>query len=1095
MRAFIRRFFVLCAVCVFTLHLQAQFETGSIVGTIRDSSGAVLSGASVRVANLDTGIAVTRVTDENGNYEVVPVRVGHYSILVSKEGFADAKAENIGVVIASRQRVDLMLAVGAVQTSLVVHDVALQLETETSQRGQIVTQYETASLPLVGRNYSSLIGLTTGVRATSNGLTTASTNNLVREGSFNVNGQRSMFNNFLLDGMDNNAGGTSNQGFSNQIIDPAPDSVAQFQVVTNNQSAEYGRGSGATINVAFASGTNAFHGRVYEFLRNTDLNAIGYFKPAQGKPQFNRNQFGGNFGGPVLHNQLFFFMDYEGFRQVRKQNNTATLFTANERDGIFTSNMYDPYDGTLYTAGTSILSSSHISPLALQILSYLPATNASTSSYNYKAMSRSRDFLDKGDVRLDWTPDAVNSFFVRGSEKKENAIFYPLLGLPLDGGSDGRTRIMSQQVALGWTRTLGASRLLEARLGLSRTRAGKYSMSIGDTTFTIPGLPTDPTVAGGLPTTSFSGGWSQLGRLATNPQWQNPAILNPKINYAWSMGTHSLKTGYEYQRIWVSVQDTNPLYGAWGYQAGFSALAGGKTPTSESYVADFLWGAPAGYSLSSFFVGHINQSMHFAYIQDDWKVTPKLTLNLGMRYEYGTPYWEKDNLQSNFDPDTLTMKIASDDDKYLVPPDRNDFAPRIGFAYALNNATVVRGGYGVGFSHYDRPGSGNLLALNAPQALFVTVTQYPGTISGGSNATFRTMDDGFSTDALVFNQLTANVTYIPEHYGDSYVYSYFLSVQRSLMKNALIDVAYVGNHGLKLLEFANANQKNPANGWARPYPTWGDITIAMKDAYSHYDAFQVRYEQQAVAGLTLLNSFTWSHARDNAGAALESSTPSPQNYYDLAADYGQSDYNQPFVNTTALVYELPFGKGRKWLSGGGVVNTLLGGWQISAINQAASGYPFNLTYSPSTSVTVSSISASYRGANLYRPNRVSGQPLTKLVKSGNTVQYVNLSAVEIPSATAVDGVYPAPFGDMSRNPARSPAIDYTNISLNKTFPLPAERMKMEFRGELNNVFNHTNFSTPSTSMSGTAGSVATKGGGITTTFDPRIIQFGLKVLF
>ncbi len=269
----------------------AQYENGSVVGTVRDSSGAAVPDAKVTVTNRATGVVSTRQSDSGGEYEVPALRVGQYDVRIEKEGFAPATAANISVSVAARQRVDLSLSVGTASTVVEVSDVALKVETDESQRGQTITQQQTASLPLVSRNFSDLVGLAPGVRATANGIGTTSNTGLVREGSFNVNGQRSMFNNYLLDGMDNNAYGESNQGFSNEIMQTPPDSVAAFQVVTNNESAEYGRGSGATINVASAQGGNTLHGRVYEFIRNTDLNATGFFNPPGGrKPQFNRNQ-------------------------------------------------------------------------------------------------------------------------------------------------------------------------------------------------------------------------------------------------------------------------------------------------------------------------------------------------------------------------------------------------------------------------------------------------------------------------------------------------------------------------------------------------------------------------------------------------------------------------------------------------------------------------------------------------------------------------------------------------------------------------------------------------------------------------------------
>ena len=1091
----------------------AQYENGSIVGTVRDDSGAVVGKATITVTNIATGVVNTRTTNDDGGYEVPDLRVGQYNVSISKEGFKSVEAQNIAVTISGRQRIDLTLPVGEASTTVsVIAGISLQTESDTAQRGQIVTHQQVEGLPLVSRNYSDLIGLTTGAHQTANSLSSTSNTGLTREGSFNINGVRSIFNNFLLDGMDNNAYGESNQGFSNQIVQPAPDSVAQFQVVTNNENAEYGRGAGAVVNVAFGSGTNALHGRVYEFLRNTDLNAIGFFNPPGGvKPQYNRNQFGGNVNGPIIHDHLFYFLDYEGFRQERKQVSSATLPTNNQRAGIFATPIVDPYNpGQVFAPGTSILGSTDISPIAERIIGLLPANTSAASSNNFTTQQRSQNFSDKGDLRLDWTQNERNSYFLRVSDLKQNAIDFPIFGLPIDGNSNGYQRILDQQVALGYTRVVGANQLLDVRLGLSRTKAGKFSLSIGENPgFTFPGLPTDPTVAGGIPGIGITG-IAALGRQTTNPQFQNPSLLDPKINYSWVVGRHSLKAGYEYQHVWMAVQDTNPLYGGFTYAGGYTRPVGSTaSPTTDNYIADFLFGATSAYSLSSYFVAHLRNQSHFAYFQDDWHVTDKLTLNLGLRYEYGSPYVEQHNLQSNFDPatatnpNTLGIIPATDSNRGLIAPDKNDWAPRFGIAYALDPRTAIRGGFGISYAHYDRAGSGNILAINPPQALFVTVTQSPFTSTQANP--FIHLDQGFPSNTLTFNPVTDNVAYIDSNrYRDSYVESYYLDVQRTLAKNTLFDVAYVGNHGLKLLQFGNYNQKNPSLGFARPIPTYGDVTIALKEAYSHYDSLQVRYEQRMVAGLTLLNSFTWSHALDNGGESLSGNTPSLQDINNPAADYSQADFNQPIINTTSLVYDLPFGKGRRFMDRGGVLNQALGQWQISAINQAQSGQVYQVNYNPPTANQVSGIAATYRGANEYRPNRVAGVPLSTLNKkasTGTSLQYININTAANPNggataipASTINGVLQSPFGSIARNPGRGPAYNSLNLAFVKYFDTPLHGVKVNFRGELYNAFNHTNFTPPAGTIANT-GAAAQSGGTITSTFDPRIIQFGLKVLF
>jgi hypothetical protein len=1179
--------------CFFTCsYLQAQYENGSLVGTIRDTSGAAVSGAAVTITNNATAVTAKTTTNGDGDYELPSVHVGVYTISASAPGFTDAVANNITVSVGGRQRIDLSLKVGATETTVEVSDVALQLETETSERGQIITNYQSEALPLVTRNYSDLLGLMPGSRQAPTAATTSSINSLVRAGSYNVNGQRSMFNNFLLDGLDNNAYGESNQGFDNQIIAVPPDSVAQFQVVTDNESAEYGRSSGATINVASQSGTNRFHATAYEFIRNTALNAAGFFKPLTvgstgittpfKKPTFNRNQFGGNLGGPIVKDKLFFFLDYEGFRQVLKPLSVLTLPTQNELNGILVQPVKNPLTGATYAAGTAIPSSA-INPLSAQIISYfkqfsaaLPVSGLTTgtsptglASGDYAVQVPFTDNADKGDLRFDWQINASNSSFLRISDRKENGVNYPSIPIPLDGQTNGNIRILDQQIALGYTRLLGANKVLDVRLGLDRTKAGKYNLSIGNTAFNnIPGLPTsNAVVAGGLPSIGISGGFTGFGRQSTNPQWQNPALIDPKVNFTWVKGNHSLKFGYEYEHVWMAVNDNNPLYGSWTYGGGYSlctaatsptcatninGLSASTAPVSDTYWADFLFGTTNVYSLANYYVAHLTQNMHSLYAQDDWHVIPRLTLNLGLRWEYGSPYADLYNRISNFDPGTQTVLTTTPGavagngitpfsgggtyGKTLVNPDFTDFGPRVGFAYSIDPKTVIRGGFGMSYAHYTRAGSGDILGINAPQAQFASVSQIAPTttnhcstplpaqiipIGATTPSCYATANQGYPSGLVTsFNPATDNITYIPKNTKDSYVESYFISVQRTLAKNTLLDIAYVGNHGVKLQGFLNANQKNPAAGFARPYANWpSDITAAVNEFYSNFNSLQVKYEQQFVGGLTLLNTFTWGHSLDNASASLEGNTPSPQDGNNIRADYAQSDYNLPIANITSLVYELPFGRGRHFASSSnGLFNTIIGGWQVSAINTMQAGTPFNITYGPNGAQALSpQISATYRGANEYRPNYVPGQKVTqgRNNRAANTgyVNYINFNAFVLPPIKDAAGNVLSPFGNASRNPGRTPAFYQTDLALNKKFATPIESLKVEFRTEFYNLFNHTNLYLPGT-ISGTQGTTATTvgtggtlaagsiiggipngGGQVTSTFEPRILQFGLKVIY
>jgi len=1202
---------------VFGLSAHAQYEDGSLVGTIRDASGAPITGASVTVTNSATGISLQTHTNAAGDYNVPSLRVGVYKISASAGGFSDAVADNITVSVGGRQHIDLSLKVGSAQTTVEVSDVALQLESETSERGQTITNYESASLPLVSRNYSDLLGLIPGSRQAPTAATTSSISSLVRAGSYNVNGERSMFNNFLLDGLDNNAYGESNQGFDNQIIAVPPDSVAQFQVVTNNESAEYGRSSGATINVASQSGGNRVHATLYEFIRNTDLNAAGYFKPTLvggtgittpfKKPVFNRNQYGINVGGPIVKDKLFFFLDYEGFRQTLKPLSVLTLPTQNELNGILVVPVKNAVTGATYAANTAIPAAA-INPLSAQIITYfqqlsaaLPVSGLASSglaSNDYAVQVPFTDNADKGDLRFDYQNTASRSFFLRISDRKENGVNDPTIPIPLDGQTNGKIRILDQQIALGMTQLFGSNKVLDARLGLDRTKAGKYNLSIGNTAFNgIPGLPTSNTVvAGGLPSTGISG-FTGFGRQSTNPQWQDPALMDPKVNFTWVVGHHSLKFGYEYERVWMAVNDNNPLYGSWTYGGGYSVCPPGTTvagttnvcpaastlsgspsgtsAVSDTYWADFLFGTTSAYSLANYYEAHLTRNMHNLYAQDDWKALPNLTLNIGLRWEYASPYADLYNRISNWDPTSQTVftttpgAVAGNGitpvsqsgtyGKTLVNPDYTDFGPRLGFAYSADPKTVLRGGFGMSYAHYTRAGSGDILGINAPQAQFASVTQIAPTsadscktlfgptlpaqiITPGTTtpSCFATADQGYPSGLVTsFNSATDNITYIPKNSKDAYVESYFISLQRTLFKNSLVDVAYVGNHGLHLEGFVNANQKNPSLAFARPYANWpSDITEALNEFYSNFNSLQVKYEQRMADGLTLLNSFSWEHSLDNASASLEGNTPSPQDFNNIRADYSQSDYNLPVSNITSLVYELPFGHGKQMLNtDNGFLDNIVGGWQLSAINTAQAGTPFNITYTPSGATTPAStggptvpagqqlspqISATYRGANEYRPDKVPGQAVTngkglRATNGTGYVDYINLNAFVLPPIKDAAGNLLSPFGNASRNPGRTPAFYQTDLSINKKFTTPIESLKVEFRAEFYNILNHTNLYLPgspsltqgtTSAIAGVGGTVpvssinapavtngVTNTGQITSTFEPRIIQFGLKILY
>ncbi len=1067
----------------------AQFETGTVLGTVRDTSGGVIPGVSVTILNTATAVSTTKVTDERGAYEFFTVRAGGYTVTAELSGFTP-KSVAVRVEVGARQRVDMDLGVGGLAEAVSVTAEVVRLETDSSQRGQVITGDQTRALPLNGREYSSLALLTTGVKAGSSNLTTGGT---PREGTFNVNGLRSTFNNFLIDGVDNNAYGTSNQGFSNQVMQPPPDAVGEFKVVTNNMSAEYGRAAGATINVVYQSGSNQTHGAGWWFLRDTALNATGFFKPTTGeKPPLERNQFGGVVGGPVVKNKVFFFGDYEGFRQTRKTTAASTIATPAQRQGLLSVTVTDPRTGAVYPAGTPV----PMTVFARQVLSGLPDTNVAGAANNYVLLQEFTNNTDKAGGKLDVQVSPGLSVFGRYGWRDLATEDQPNIPLPSGGDGNGVIYARNKQFAFGTTWVPDNSSLFELRFGWSTTDGGKNPLALGTPgaleAFGIARLPTDERIAGGLPSQVITG-FTTLGRQATNPQWQYPAVFNPKINYTRSLGRHSVKSGYEFQRINTEVQDVNPLYGRDTYSGQFSRPTG-ATANNLYNLADLMLGLRSQYALSNVLVANLRQNMHFLYMQDDFRASSKLTLNLGLRYEYASPQWEADNILSNYDPVARRMVPATDGslyDRALINPDRNNFGPRLGYAYTINDRTVSRGGYGISYTHFNRAGGANVLPINGPQVINAVVNQ---TLANVANGTFRPTEQGYPaglTDPSRFDPLTANVTYMPSDYHSSRVQSWYFSVQREFGPRMLVDVAYVGNRADDLLIFANLNQAAPNNAAGtlslqsrRPIPEFSDITYSFNGGKSRYHAMQLKYEWRMSADLSLLSSLTLSQTKDNGAGSLENANgnfPAPQNFYNLEADFGLSGYHQPYNSTTSFVWSVPAGRGQRWGSGmSRGLDILVGGWQLAGINTAYAGEPVTFRYNPAASFQVSGIAQDFRGGNNYRPN-VIGDPYAPEGEQTIT-NWFNRNSVVIPTDPS------QPFGNAERNIVRGPNFWQMDLAASKQVTLTG-RTRLEVRFEAFNLLNRSNFRAPDGNRSN-AGF-----GTITQTFDPRQMQLGLKLLW
>ncbi len=1073
----------------------AQFDSAVVLGTIRDPQGLAIKGAQVRLDSLATGLRFNSSTGDIGSFEFPAVRLGEYQLTAEAAGFKIGKSQTFRVTVGAKQRVDMTLQIGTTSETITVDTSVAQLETETSSRGTVIGAQQIVNLPLNGRAYADLALLAPGVRRA--GIANS------RDASFNVNGMRSSQNNFVVDGVDNNAYGTSNQGFSNQVVQLSPDAVQEFRLETNNFSAEYGRAGGAVINATIRSGTNQFHGTAYEYLRNTQLNAVGFFKPLTGKPVLIQNQFGATFGGPIIKDKMFFFTNYEGFRRTQKFVTFATLPSLDVRAGRMGIPILDPITGAIY--GDGVIPASRIGRFASAVIADLPAPNIARAANNYQSLPAFLQNSDKGDVRYDHYISQKLNAFARYSHRLLNQFEPGAIPGPSGGNNNGNVRVLNQQLAFGSTYTLSPTSILEFRMGISRSEGGKSPIFVGTTPLVaklnIPNAPTDPRFTGGVYTQGVNG-FTAFGVQSSNPQFQNPSVWNPKFNYTKLFGSHSLKAGYEYQRIKTDIDDFNPKMGSDSYSGRFSQVQGTANNDAQ-FMADFLFGARSQYQLNNSVIMNYRQQMHFFYLQDDWKLTRKLTLNLGLRYEFATPQYEAANRISNFIPATNSLALAKEGsiyDRSLVQPDKNNFAPRIGMAWNALPKTVFRAGYGISYIHFNRMGGENLLAYNLPHVLNPIVDQrapFSGTGAGLPLCTsaneaplscFRTTDAGYPNNFLSpsnINQVAVRANYIPGNIPTGYTQSWHFSIQRELGKDLVLDLGYVGTRGVNLMILGDYNQARP-NGPAenlslqarRPIQNFSFIQVAFGGGFLNYNAFQAKLEKRFSRGLYLLNSFTWSKAIDNASGHLETGNGdnSRVNYRDLRNEKGLGGYDQPFNNVTTLLYELPFGRGRKYGSSWNKAADLaLGGWRMTAINFAQSGTTVNLTYNPASAFQVS-------GAPNYRPN-IIGDPVTPAA-SRTENNWLNAANVSIPTDRS------QPFGNAGRNIVRGPRVDVLNFGLHKEFSL-TERFKLEFRSEAFNLLNRTNFDSPNSNRSsGGFGTITS-----TNNNPARQIQFALRLAF
>jgi carboxypeptidase family protein len=1085
--------FLSTCICAVPVSVFAQQETATITGTVRDQSGGVVPRATVTVTNVQTNISVKTESDDAGSYVIPSLRPGEYSVSAESSGFPKIIRTGVTLQVAQVARIDMTLQAGQLTETVEVVGATSLLDTQTSSRGLVIDQKKIVDLPLNGRDYNQLALLSPGVLPGTPRL--ASVN---FKGVLNVNGNRTFNNVFLLDGVDNISYSNSFRGENVQLVQPSIEALQEFKIQTNAYSAEYGRSSGAVVNATIKSGTNTVRGSVYEFLRNDALDANNFFSNALNapKPKRDRNQFGLAAGGPLIRNRTFWFADYEGLRDQEGVPRVRQLPTAAEKAGLFSSVVVDPFAAGRPAFGQNaqgqwVIPRDRWDPVGAAIVALIPDPNVPGSTI-YASTPVTDTRQDQFDVRVDHQFSTSVTFFGRYSFV-DTLTFRPapLPGLAEGSFNDafGSNDNRSQGLALGLTWTVSPTLVGDFRFGYAKGDYYTYPPNFGVDGAAQVGLknvPNDPAIVGGVPKVNIQG-FDAVGRHTSTPQFQTPRSWNPRATFSWNRGAHFVKFGAEFLHVETRINDLNATVGRLNFENRFTNRA----------VGDLLLGLPSQLALTSFTVMNQGQDMQFYFVQDDYRLTPTLTANVGVRYEYATPPVEKDNRFSNFDPQTGTMVFAKDGSMYeraLIHPDRNNFAPRIGFAYTPWTRMVVRGGYGVFYTHTVRQGREGLLGFNPPYLVDnLLQTGVSGAAAIASAAPFR-MVNGYPSGLLDPTSLAPTVLRRAQdpNQRTPYIQQYNIGVQYELRPDVVLDVAYVGNKGTKLNGFRNLNQREVitnADGsqtaGARPYPAYGDIQWMENRVSSNYKSLQMRLEKRFSKGLSGMLSYTLGEAITDApdhistsggGAGIDTGVfREPQDGNNLRAERGPAEFDVRHRFVASYIWELPFGHGRKYGNGWNRgLDLALGGWQVTGIHVLQSGFALTATLGGSSVLNLG-------GERRARPNLV-GDP--ELPESERTVaRWFNTDAFAPAFSPS-----PQAFGNAGVGIMRGPGLANFDFTLAKNFPI-SQRRYVQFRTEFFNAFNHANFGPPNIARESTGfGQILTAGSG-------RIIQFGLKFYF
>jgi hypothetical protein len=1137
------------ATCVF-----AQRDLGTIVGTVTDPSGASIANAKVTITEDATGLQYSTLTGGGGDYIRPALKPGTYTVRVEAPGFRPVAQKNVVVVGGDRVGVPITLPVGEVTESVEVSAEAPLLQTENTVLGAALGSKAIEDVPLGGqRVFTYLARLSPGVVPAEPGARDAV------GGGFSANGVRSNGqNNFLLNGVDNNVNVIDFLNQTAYVVGPSVEAIGEMQVLTNGYSAEYGRGAGGVLNVNLRSGTNQLHGTLWEILQNDKLNANRWEYNKAGKPRgpFRQNQFGAALGGPIMKNRLFIFGDYQGTRiastggsiqnlgyggfytiptQAMIKGDFSSLLSTNQvasgagGSPVYQGAIFDP--GSTRTVGGqlvrdpfpgNIIPQAKFDPAAAKILALYPATNQAipTGKYpqnDYFVSTAGNQGINQADVRVDFRATDKDSIFGTLSWSnldKTNVPPFPGLldGTPFNAVTE---EDLGRNTMLSWTRTWTPSIVTETRVGFSRLVTSRVGANPNVDAFKAVGIggynPTGP-LNGGLPQIQFrdAAGTQRYAQIGANdwlPSKEYSNVWDFIENVAISKSSHALKFGAEYRPIRFPFFQVPYPHGEWNPNQNDTAFpALGPNAQTGDPIASFLLGQIADGRISTTnFISSIKSAWAF-YAQDDWKITPKLTLNFGLRYELFSPIGEAFGRQSNFVFDNLTLYIPKGKDqnsplppnfatafpnvtvsrgqvdKYLIPWDKHDFGPRIGLAYNFREKTVLRLGYGMFYGGEENQGGNPNRGESVPFNESPDLTRPAGVGTFDTNPYFAGgVSAGFPSNVFA---LPAPVSFrgVATNFRNGLVHKWNVAIQRELPWQIAGEVAYVGNHQAHQLfqpdpnacpNFGTTNSSITCNS-LRPYPNIGGISGTASFGYGNYHGMTGKLEKRLSSGLMFLTAYTFGHALANTGTTLSGSTgfgtPDPRNY---ASGYSTAAWDIRHNFTSSFNWEIPFGRGKTHgahLNRG--VNAVAGNWQVNGILSLRTGPPYSLRASGCQGVW-----------NICRPDAVSGKNPNAQPSGGrNPDHWFDTSAVAAPAALT--------GGNLGLQTNTAPPTRSLDFSIFKDFPF-TERVRMQFRAESFNIANTPQFSTPDNNLQdANFGKVTSTASG-----SERHIQFSLRLQF